>query len=143
LVSRALGSATKPDASAAIRRAAKDVDKARGPLRRTDPEGALRLWKGLVRGEWTLWFDSDGRRFILAKPNALRIKDPRDLTEREAQVVTYAVAGESSKIIGCRLGLSSSYVSRLLSRAMRKLGVKTQAQLVEKLWGIQQALPAA
>lgn len=83
------------------------------------------------------WFDSDGRRFVLAKPIAPRAKDPRGLTEREAQVATYAALGESSKIIGYRLGLSQSYVSRLLNDAMRKLGVKTQAQLVEKMRAVQ------
>jgi DNA-binding CsgD family transcriptional regulator len=82
------------------------------------------------------WFDTDGRRFVLAKPNAPRIVDPRGLSQIEAQVATYASYGESSKMIGYRLGLSSSYVSRLLRDAMRKLGVKTQPQLVEKMRGI-------
>jgi DNA-binding CsgD family transcriptional regulator len=145
LVAHAVGDALRPEASVAIRRSAQLVDKARGPLRRSDPVEALELWKGLVRGKWTLvdWFDSDGRRFILAKPNAPRVIDPRGLTEREAQVATYAAAGDSNKMIGYRLGLSSSYVSRLLNGAMRKLGVKTHAQLVEKLGSVQQALPAA
>lgn len=145
LVAHATGEATGAEASVAIRRAAQWVDQARGPLRHSDPEEALRLWRGLVRGKWSLvdWFDVDGRRFILARPNAPTITDPRGLTEREAQVATYAAAGESNKIIGYRLGLSSSYVSRLLGKAMRKLGVKTQAQLVLKLGGVEQTLPAA
>jgi DNA-binding CsgD family transcriptional regulator len=135
LVSHATGEAQHADAARGIREAARLVDKARGPLRKNDPEEALRLWQGLVRGRWTLvdWFDSDGRRFVLAKRNAPRIKDPRGLTEREAQVATYASLGETSKLIGYRLGLSQSYVSRLLRDAMRKLGVKTQAQLVERM----------
>ena len=139
LVSEASGEAAEAEATETLREAARLVDKARGPLRRQDPKEALRLWRGLVRGKWTLvdWFDSDGRRFVLAKPNAPRAKDPRGLTEREAQVATYAALGESSKIIGYRLGLSQSYVSRLLNDAMRKLGVKTQAQLVEKMRAVQ------
>ena len=145
LIAHATGDAQHSDAAISIRRAAQYVDKARGPLRREDPEEALRLWEGLVRGKWTLvdWFDSDGRRFILARPNAPRVHDPRGLTEREAQVVTYAGAGDSSKLIGYRLGLSQSYVSRLLNDAMHKLGVRTQAQLVEKLRAIQPRTPAA
>ena len=144
LVAHAVGEAQHSDAAISIRRAAQYVDKARGPLRRDDPEEALRLWEGLVRGKWTLvdWFDSDGRRFILARPNGPRIRDPRGLTEREAQVATYAGAGDSSKLIGYRLGLSQSYVSRLLNDAMRKLGAKTQAQLVEKLRTVPPARPA-
>lgn len=145
LVAHAIGEAQHSDAAISIRRAARYVDKARGPLRRDDPAEALRLWEGLVRGKWSLvdWFDSDGRRFILARPNAPRIRDPRGLTEREAQVVTYAGAGDSSKLIGYRLGLSQSYVSRLLNDAMHKLGVKTQAQLVEKLRMMQPQTPNA
>jgi len=145
LVSHANGEAVAAGASRKLREAARLVDKARGPLRRQNPNEALRLWQGLVRGKWSLvdWFDSDGRRFVLAKPNAPRIRDPRGLTEREAQIATYASLGETSKIIGYRLGLSSTYVSRLLRDAMRKLNVKTQAQLVEKMRGVQSTLPAA
>ena len=78
--------------------------------------------KGWSRGRWTLvdWFDTDGRRFVLAKPNTPNVVDPRGLSELEAQVATYASHGESSKIISYRLGLSPSYVSRLLGYAMRK-----------------------
>ena len=138
LVSEARGEAQAANVSSKIREAARLVDKARGPLRRQNPEEALRLWQGLVRGKWSLvdWFDSDGRRFLLAKPNAPRISDPRGLTAREAQVATYAALGDSSKLIGYRLGLSQSYVSRLLRDSMRKLGVKTQAQLVERMRGV-------
>ena len=135
LVSHANGEAATRVASEKLRAAAQLVDKARGPLRKQDPEAALRLWEGLVRGKWSLvdWFDTDGRRFLVAKPNAPRIRDPRGLTDREAQVATYASLGETSKLIGYRLGLSPAYVSRLLHDAMRKLNVKTQAQLVERM----------
>jgi DNA-binding CsgD family transcriptional regulator len=146
LVSEARGEATRANASEKLREAARLVDKARGQLRKSDPNEALRLWEGLVRGKWSLvdWFDSDGRRFLLAKSNAPRIKDPRGLTEREAQVATYAALGETSKMIGYRLGLSASYVSRLLRDAMRKLDAKTRAQLVDKMrTGQSSGRPAA
>jgi len=135
LVSDMRGEASRADASASLRAAAVLVDKARGPLRRSDPKEALRLWEGLVRGTWSLvdWFDAEGRRFLLAKPNAPRITDPRGLSEREAQVATYAALGDTNKVIGYRLGLSPSYVSRLVHDAMRKLDVKTRAQLVDKM----------
>jgi DNA-binding CsgD family transcriptional regulator len=139
-VAQATGDAKTSDAAEIIRDAARQVDKARGPLRNRDAEEALRLWKGLVRGRWSLvdWFDTDGRRFVLAKPNDPKVRDPRGLTKREAQITTYAALGESSKIIGYRLGLSQSYVSRLLNDGMRKLGVKTQAELVERMRGLQE-----
>lgn len=138
VVAQAAGDARESAASETIRKAAMQVDKARGRLRRTDPGEALELWQGLVRGRWSLidWFDTDGRRFVLAKPNAPHVGDPRGLTERQYQVATYAALGESSKLIGYRLGLSPQRVSTLLRTAMRKLRVKSQAQLVEKLRGL-------
>ncbi|MBW2403346.1 MAG: helix-turn-helix transcriptional regulator [Deltaproteobacteria bacterium] len=141
LVTQATGGAQDAEAAETIREAARFVDKARGSLRKSDPEEALRLWEGLVRGRWSLvdWFDTDGRRFVLAKPNVPNIGDPRGLTEREAQVATYAAHGESGKLIGYRLGLSNASISRALDSAMHKLAVKTQAQLVEKMRGLPDA----
>lgn len=144
LVSELAGGAKDTSASETIREAAVRVDKARGKLRKSDPDEALEIWHGLVRGRWSLvdWFDTDGRRFVLAKPNAPKVTDPRGLTEREAQVATYAARGESSKILGYRFGISPPRVSKLLNSAMRKLKVETQAQLVEKVgpFGIDVAL---
>ena len=139
LVSHATGDAKDAAASRLIREAAIQHDKARGKLRDSDPERALSMWEGLVRGRWSLvdWFDTDGRRFVLAKPNAPDVGDPRGLTEREHQVATYASLGETHKIIGYRLGLSRSRVSSLLGAALRKLGVRTQAQLVIRMHGLQ------
>jgi DNA-binding CsgD family transcriptional regulator len=139
LVSHATGDAKDAEALQVIREAAVRHDKARGKLRKSDPERALRTWEGLVRGRWSLvdWFDTDGRRFILAKPNAPNVGDPRGLTEREHQVTTYAALGESHKMIGYRLGISRSRVSALLSSSMRKLDVKTQAQLVLRMHGLR------
>ena len=121
-----------------VREEAARVDRARGKLRREDPEAALALWQGLVRGRWSLidWFDADGRRFVLAKPNAPKFGDPRGLTEAEQQVTAYAAQGESGKMIGYRFGLAPQRVSDLLKSAMRKLGASTQAQLVEKMRGM-------
>jgi len=122
-----------------LRDAAVAVDRARGKMRDTDPERALQIWKALVRGRWSMvdWFDSDGRRFVLALPNAPRIHDPRGLNERESQIVAYAVLGQTNKMIAYRLGLSKSRVSMLLRRAMRKLNVQTRAQLVLKMRDFQ------
>jgi DNA-binding CsgD family transcriptional regulator len=119
----------------AVRDAAIRMDRARGRLRRDDPETALKIWWALLRGRWSMveWFDTDRRRYILAVPNAPRVLDPRGLTERECQVVAYAVLGESKKLIAYRLGISGPRTSEALRSAMRKLCVKTQAQLVEKL----------
>jgi len=134
-ITDAVGDATDRNMGEFIREAARLIDKARGRLRREDPERALEMWKALVEGRWSMvdWFDSDGRRFVLAHPNAPDLKDPRGLTERERQVATYASLGETNKLIGYRLGISQPKVSTTLRSAMRKLGVQTRPQLVEKL----------
>lgn len=138
LVTDADGAARERSSLEAIRQAAIRNDRARGQLRRTNPTRALELWSGLVEGRWSLidWFDTDGRRFILAKPNAPQLGDPRGLTEREHQVATYAALGETHKMIAYRLGISSSRVCAVLRAAMRKLGVRTQAQLVLQMRGL-------
>jgi len=118
-----------------IRRTAIQVDLARGRLRRGETCEAQQLWEAVVRGRWSMvdWFDTDGRRFILALPNAPHIRDPRGLTEREYQVATQAGTGDSCKLIAYRLDISRSRVSELLHGAMRKLGVRTRVQLVIKM----------
>lgn len=137
-VIEAEGAAKDVQASEVIRDAAIRVDRARGRLRREDPDEALGLWHGLVRGRWSLvdWFDTDQRRYILAQPNPPDLGDPRGLSDSELQVVTYAAKGETGKLLAYRFGISRQRVSFLLNSAMHKLKVKTQAQLVEKMRGM-------
>ena len=126
-----------------LRAAAVAIDRARGPLRENDPDAALEAWYALVRGRWSMvdWFDSDQRRYILALRNRPQVPDPRGLTERESQVVAYAALGESHKMIAYRLGISRPTASNALRSAMRKLGVKTQAQLVQRYMALQAGRP--
>ena len=139
-VVHAKGDAKRSDIRQQLRDAVVRQDCARARRGETDVEEALHMWKGVVRGRWSLvdWFDRDGRRFVLALPNAANVADPRGLSEREYQVAMSAALGESRKVTAYRLGLSQSYVSAILSRAMQKLRVKTQAQLVAKM----RAVPA-
>jgi DNA-binding CsgD family transcriptional regulator len=134
-ISDAVGAAKERNATKKLRDAAVAVDRARGRLRRSDPDKAIEIWKALVQGRWSTvdWFDTDGRRFILAVPNSPEVVDPRGLTERERQVVSYAAVGQANKMIAYRLGLSTSRVSILLRTAMRKLGTRTRAQLVQRI----------
>ncbi len=138
-VTDAVGRARDEGASDFLREAAIRIDRARGRLRKNDPTQALELWKGLVEGRWSLvdWFDSDGRRYMLAHLNPPRLKDPRGLTERESQVCAYVALGESNKLISYRLGIGQPAVSSNLRSAMRKLGVRTRPHLVERLRGFE------
>lgn len=115
-----------------LARAAKDMDRARGKLRRVDPDEASSLWRALVRGEWSLveWFDHDGKRFLLAQSHAVPVAGRKALTKREREVVACAAMGHSNKLIAYDLGLSTGTVSVLLTRAAKKLGVSGRVALI-------------
>jgi len=112
--------------------AAQGMDRARGKLRRLDPERASALWRTMVRGEWSLvdWFDHDGKRFLLAHDNQIRVTRHRSLTERERQVVACAAMSHSNKLIAYDLGLSTGTVAVILGRAAKKLGVSGRVALI-------------
>lgn len=130
----ATGPARNEKSVQALREAAVQIDRARGKTRKSDPAAAVEMWKGLTLGRWSLvdWFDSDERRFMLAVPNMPDVSDPRGLSNRESLVTTYAMSGDSIKLISYRLGVSQASISTALQAAMRKLGVKTRAQLIER-----------
>lgn len=119
-------------AKASLSSAAKAIDRARGKLRRLDPESATALWRTMVRGEWSLvdWYDHDGKRFLLAQENKIPSRSKKALTVREEQVVACAAMGHSNKLIAYDLGISIGSVSVLLGRAARKLGVSSRVALV-------------
>jgi DNA-binding CsgD family transcriptional regulator len=116
-----------------LREAAAAVDRARGKLRRNDPDEALSLWHGLVEGRWSLVerFESDGRRLMVARRNEPNLRNPRALSSRERQVSTYAVRGYGDKETGYHLGLARSTVASHLASAMRKLGLDSRAALAQ------------
>jgi DNA-binding NarL/FixJ family response regulator len=128
-VVHAEGPAQSQDAREAFRRAARAIDRARGPLR--DDDGALELWHALVAGRWSLLdrFESDGRRYLVARRNDDEVRDPRGLTTREQQIAARAALGHSNKLIAYELGVSPSTVATFLTRALKKLGCTTRAEL--------------
>jgi DNA-binding CsgD family transcriptional regulator len=117
----------------ALRRAAKAIDRARGRLRRRDQDEALNIWRALCAGRWSLvdHFDSDGRRFVVARQNEPDVRDPRALSPRERQVAAFVALGRSNKYVAYALGLSPSAVALHLKNAMRKLGLPSRTRLVE------------
>lgn len=111
------------------------VDRARGRLRRTDPDRALSSWQALLRGQYSTIdrFESDQRRYVLAFVNEPSLLDPRGLTSAESAVAAWAARGHPEKVIAYELGIAQGTVSALLSRAYRKLGVRSRAALVARL----------
>ena len=47
---------------------------------------------------------------MLGLPNAPNVTDPRGLTDREMQVVSYVLFGQTNKLIAYNLGLSKGRV---------------------------------
>jgi DNA-binding CsgD family transcriptional regulator len=115
----------------ALQRAAKAIDRARGKGR-SDEDRALDAWQGLVAGRWSLVdrFDSDGRHYVVARRNDPDVLDPRALTRRERQVLAYTAMGHSLKLVAYSLGLSVSTIALHRARAMRKLGLRSHAEVV-------------
>ncbi len=132
-------SAARPAAArSALRGFAKAVDRARGKMRRSDPDAAITLWEGLAAGRWSLvdHFDSDGKRYLIAHKNDPELASPNALSPVERQIAGYAAMGQGNKFIAYELGLSVSTVSTHLGSAMIKLGVRSRAQLARLFGGI-------
>lgn len=123
--------AVSPSAREMLRDAVRRIDKARTAEGRSDPDGALDNWTGLVEGRWSLVdrFDTDGRRFVVAVKNDPAHPDPRGLTMGEREVGEFVGLGRSTKEIGYILGVSLSAVTNLTARAQAKLGLHSRAEL--------------
>ena len=110
------------------------MERARGPMRRRDPDGAVKTWRTLVDAELTLLdhFERGGKRYIVAVANPPSTSAPglASLPARERQVAVAAATGRSNKLIGYELGLADSTVRVLLARSARRLGARSRRELV-------------
>jgi DNA-binding CsgD family transcriptional regulator len=115
----------------ALKEAAVSIDRARARMRREDPEGALDAWRTLVLGEWSLveTFESDGRRYLVARKNPPNALASPLLTVRERQMLGFYARAHAVKLIAYEMGLSPACVSRSLRSAKAKLGITSPAQL--------------
>jgi DNA-binding CsgD family transcriptional regulator len=105
---------------------------ARERWRDSDPEQVAAVWNALVDGRWSLVdsFDRDGKRFLLARRNALDVPEPSALSAAERQVVALVARGHSTQLIAYELGQSASLVSTILQRALRKLRIRSRTELL-------------
>jgi DNA-binding CsgD family transcriptional regulator len=126
------GDAQSRDARDSLRNAVVARDRARTRTVRADPDQALALWPGLVSGRWSLVdrFESDGRRYVVARRNEPRPKSPFALTLREQQVLGHLLQGDSVKLTAYALGRSPSTVSETARTLLLKLGVRSVADLI-------------
>lgn len=124
------GSAREASLRERLRDAAIGVMRAK---RERDPLAASAFWSAMVDGRWTLVerFDTDGKRLLLAKRNAPDGVAHHALTARERAVVERAGLGGTLRHVAYELGMAESTVSETLSRAMKKLGVRSRAELIE------------
>ncbi len=128
------------DARDELRDATLAFEQAR--TRRAEDDTGTRRWRPLVESRWSLLdeFDTDGRRFVVAVENQPKTPDaPRDLSEREVQVLTHAALGHTNKVIAYELGLAASTVRVLMHRAGKKLGAATRDDAIERFKAVTQA----
>jgi DNA-binding CsgD family transcriptional regulator len=128
----AVGPARDRAARASLGEAVRLMEKARGRLRRVDPDEALQLWRGLVEGTWSLveHHESDGKRYLLAHRNEPGAREPNGLTRTERSLLAFAAMGHQNKYISYLLGLSLSAVTSGLRSAQRKLGLSSRGDLI-------------
>jgi DNA-binding CsgD family transcriptional regulator len=95
-----------------------------------------------MSGRWTIVSEgTEGRhRWYAAKRAPAESAKP--LSDRERETLTRALYGESNKQIAYTLGIGSSAVSTLLSRARRKLRGRIPEDLLASLMGALRAPPA-
>jgi DNA-binding NarL/FixJ family response regulator len=110
------------------------MDRARASAKR-DPLAAATTWQALVAGRWSMVdvFDTDGKRFVVARENRPRPSLPAALTAREREVIGFVEQGRSNKWIALTLGIAESTASEHVVRAMEKLGATDRMDLVKRL----------
>jgi len=111
-----------------LRETTRRIDRARA----TREDGALAVWPALLEARWSLvdHFETDGRRYVVARRNAGEVAAPAVLSPREQQVVALSARGHTHKLVAYELGISASTVRTLETRAMQKLGVRSRVELI-------------
>lgn len=116
-----------------LRAALRNWSEAQQPGRSDGDAPLLALWAGLVSGRWTLLdtFESSGERLVVARRNDPVVPTGSGLSTRARQIVWLLAAGRSPKEVAYELGLADSTVRTLVSRAQRRLGASSLAQMIE------------
>lgn len=120
--------------------------RARGSRTKLSGEGARTAWRALQEGRWSVLesTERDGRCYLVVRPDTpldgsraelelgaseSRARRPAPLSAQEKRVLIEFARGGSNKLIAYELGLATSTVGTLLSRAARKLGCESRVML--------------
>jgi DNA-binding CsgD family transcriptional regulator len=125
--------AKDPEARAELSAAAIAIERrstARGRASQS-PERILAERLALVAGRWSLVdeYDSDGKRFVVARRNDEGATVPA-LSDRQHQIAVHLARGHSNKLIAYQLGISIGTVTTHVRRLSQKLETGNRVQLV-------------
>ena len=98
-MTHANGEAKASEARSSLREAVRGVEAARGRLRSEDPDAAVDRWRALVSGRWSLvdHFETDGKRYVLARRNDVTVRGREALSDRE-RPAGFAAPGAQQQI---------------------------------------------
>jgi len=130
----AVGAARSRENAERLRMAVKAFDWACSK-RASNSDDALQAWQALVTGRWSIVqsFESDGRRYLLAKRNAPKAIRRASLSQLESQALILRAQGLSYKIVAYELGISSTAACQLVQTGKRKLGIRSEAEIVDMI----------
>ena len=106
-----------------VQRRAKRRAEARATL-----EAALAVFEELGAALW-----AERARAEIARLGGRRVRDRDELTETERRIAELAADGRSNREIAGELFVSERTVESNLTRAYRKLGVRSRTELARKL----------
>jgi len=117
-------------------------DRAHARAGTRDPDQAVEAWGALVAGRWSIvqQFDTDGRRYLVARRNEPRAIPSTALTPIESHALLLRAQGVSYKGMRYELGLSESTLHRYVHSGLNKLGLSNNLELAQFFGTHAQAL---
>jgi DNA-binding CsgD family transcriptional regulator len=99
--------------------------------KRADPDQALELWRALLDGRWSLLAQTNaqGKRVLLLRRTDSGSSSWPRLTEHEKHAARSVLMGHSNKTISIELGISPAATTAFVGSAIRKLGLRSRAEL--------------
>lgn len=124
----------------ALTRGVRGIERARS-ARRDDDVDSLASWRALTEGRWSLVdeIERDGKRLLLALPNAPTVVDPRRLSAMERIVARFVAMGHANKLIAYELGISEGTVAAHVHAILRKFGLRRRVEIVDRVTLLSEA----